>query len=165
MKISNAQTLRSREPLRADVYAVRSPRGIITVIDNEENILDLFKRTSLRYTISEAEELVNYIKDSWEDFEEDPYYLQGKPLYPIYQPPKKLKISEIDRKQYTPTITTYRYKLAGEWVYGITNSWSEIEEGKHERAIEAPMDGWEKWLDDRKAMLKDKWIAEHGGNL
>lgn len=165
MKISSAERLRCQVVHMKDVYIVRSPRKIITIIDNQENIQDLFFKTSLRYTIDEAEELVHFLKSAWTDYYEDPYYWQGQPLYPIYQSPKQLRITKIERRQFTPTIIVYRYKLAGEWVYGITNRWADIEAGDHKRAVEAPMDGWDKWLMDRKAMLKNKWIAEHGGDL
>lgn len=165
MKLTVSQKLRTTEPNKRDVYTVRSPRGIITVIDKNENILDLFKKTALRYRISEAEDLVMFLKSKWTDYDDDPYYWQGQPLYPIYQSPKRLNPKKIQVAKYTPSIIAYRYKLAGEWVYGITNSWTDIEKGKHERAIEAPMDGWDKWLADRHAMLNNKWTAEHGGDL
>lgn len=164
MKIVKIDRLRTSEPNRPDVYTVRSPRDTITVIDSDENILDLFPRTAVRYTISEAEQLMEFLKTTWGDYKEDPYYKQGKPIYPIYQSPKKYDVSSLEIAPFSPAVIAYRYKLAGEFIYGITNKWADFE-NDGDRAVEAPMDGWEKWLKDRKAMLRDKWTAENVGNL
>lgn len=164
MKISNIKNLRAETISRSDLYTVESPRGVITAIDKDENLLDLYPQTALKYTIQEAEILLQFMKKVFPDFSQDPYYKRGTPIYPIFQPPSKL--GKIEKFPYIKGLTVYRYKQAGEAIYGLTNKWSDEEpESFLTRAIEAPMDGWDKWLDDRKRMLSDRWIAENGGNL
>lgn len=161
MKLSSIKTLRGETVNRPDLYVVESPRGVITAVDKQENIIDLFPRTALRYTIDEAEILVQFLKTVFPDYAEDPYYKQGTPIYPIYFPPYKL--GRVAKHPYIKGLTVYRYQQAGEWIYGVTNKWTEDTELL--RAVEAPMDGWDKWLDDRKRILQDRWIANNGGNL
>lgn len=165
MKLTSSNKDRITEPYRSDCYTVESPRKIITVIDKDENILDIFPQTSLRYRIEEAEDIVNFLKTAWPDYVDDVYYEQGEPLFPIYQTPSKL--TKVETKKFTRYITVYRYKQAGEWVYGFTNKWTNEEDLSIRRykAIEAPMDGWDRWLADRKQMLLDKYTAENYGNL
>ena len=70
-------------------YTVQSPRGDKTVIDEDGNIVDFFHNCSIRYTLPEAEELVAKLKETFPDYSLDPYYKQGKPIYPIFQYPQK----------------------------------------------------------------------------
>lgn len=164
MKISNIKHLRGEVLSRSDLYTVESPRGVITAIDKHENLLDLYPQTALKYTIQEAEILLQFMKKVFPDFSQDPYYKRGTPIYPIFQKPSKL--GKIEKVPYIKGLTVYRYKQAGEFIYGLTNKWSDEETDAFlARAIEAPMDGWDKWLDDRKRMLQDRWIAIHEGNF
>ena len=161
MKLTTSGTLYKTEAFRPDAYTVTSPRSVTTIIDRDENILDLFPFAALRYTLDEAEKLVQALKDTWPDYEDDPYYKQGHPIYPIFQSAYLLRKAVIDIHKYD-NFTIYRYQSAGEYIYGITTRWTEE---SRKKAIEAPMDGWEKWLKDRQNMLKDKWIADNLGNF
>lgn len=144
-----------------DLYDVQAPRGTITIIDREENIQDYFPNTTLLYRIDEAEALLEFMQNVYSDYDLDPYYKQGTPLYPVYSYINDIKI--VDKVEFSSNIIVYRYQVAGEWIYGITNKWTDDE--RPYRSVEAPMDGWQKWLDDRHKMLKDKWIADNYGNF
>lgn len=146
-------------------YTVRSPRNTVTAIDNDGNIVDNFPFTFLVYKIEEAEDLIKFLKTTWPDYSLDPYYGQGIPIYPIFQ--RASKIGTVEKMPYKRNIMTYRYQQAGEWIYGITNKWldDDNKNSTNIKAVEAPMDGWEKWLHDRQQMLKDKELAETIGNL
>lgn len=166
MKFINGQYDRKRmEDSPNKYYTVRSPRNTVTSIDNYGNIVDNFPFTFLVYKIEEAEDLLKFLKTTWPDYSLDPYYGQGIPIYPIIQKPSK--IEKVEKMPYKRNIMTYRYQQAGEWIYGITNKWMDDPNCKHNniKAVEAPMDGWEKWLYDRQQMLKDKELAETIGNL
>lgn len=164
MKLTVSKQKISTEPYRTDCYTVESPRRIITIIDRNENIQDLFPNAALTYKIEEARDLISFLQSEWQDYASDPYYHQGEPIYPIYQLPTKLK--DVERRAYSRNITAYRYKQAGEYIYGITNKWTETEaDGRRKKAVECSMDGWERWLSDREQMLLDKWTAENYGNL
>ena len=163
MKLTTVDNLKKTEPYNSKHYVVTSPRQVTTVIDHEENIIDLFPYAAMKYKIDEAEEFVEFLKATWKDYENDPYYKQCYNLYPIYQSTNALK--DVELKKFTDTLTVYRYQVAGEYIYGITTRWTEKITGDRKKAVEAPMDGWEKWLKDRQNMLKDKWIADNLGNL
>ena len=164
MKIQTAEKKRgvAIQNRNDDYYKTISPHGDITMIDNDGNFIDLYERTALLYRIEEAEELVTTLKNIYPDYIDDPYYGQGIPIYPLYQTPYQLP--KLTPYKWKNGLMLYRYKQAGEWIYGITNKWAE-DKPNYARAIEAPMDGWDKWLSDRKQMLRDQETASRNGNM
>ena len=161
MKITSVELTKRDLRSRSDLYTVQSPGRVYTAVDNDNNIVDCLPSTAIRYTIDEAEALIAAMKKAWPDYKDDPYYKQGTPCYPVYMPVSRLR--PLDIKKFTRAISIYRHKVAGEWIYGLTNHWTG--EGAPYRAVEASMDAWEKWLIDRHAILQNKWIAENIGDI
>lgn len=140
-----------------EIYDVQLSHATVALIDREENIIDIFPATTLRYTIDEAEKLVERLKKQWPDYAEDAYYGQGKAIYPVLSSVKNH--NDIEYVRYTSTITLYRYKIAGEWVFGITTKHTSDEPPT--RYVEASMDGWEQWLKDHQRILAQAWTARY----
>lgn len=160
MKITACQTVNliariSHDP---DVYDVALSHDMVSVVDEDEHIMDIIRGSVIRYTIDEAEELVAALKNAYPNYWVDPYYGQGPALYPVHSTCQGCKIR---LKAWKDGISFYRYRLAGEWIYGITNKSTD----DPTRYIEASMDGWEKWLDDRKRILKHAWDARYNPTI
>ena len=136
------------------LYAVAYP-GSECYVDPENNIIDIYYKTAMRYTIDEAEDLLITMHTAFDDYADDLYYGAGPDHYPIRLLSGPVPEAEFE---YHNGLILYRYTLAGEWIYGITNK-------AKDRYIEASMSGWERWLKDRKAILHDKWMAANGYNL
>lgn len=140
-----------------DIYDARLSHAMVTLIDRNEFIVDILPRACLRYVMSEADELIDAIVAHWPDARKDPYYRQGYAIFPICAPDPERVRKDVDIYKYSKDITMYRYQLAGEWIYGITNRCDPDEPPT--RYIEASLDGWERWRRDHKRALTQVWQA------
>lgn len=156
-QMEKTQSIVQRAGPDADIYDVKLSHAMISLIDRHEFIIDILPRATLRYTIEDAEKLVQAMHEHWTDGKDDPYYNRGDAIFPLVTGKPELKSRDVDVYVYTSDVTIYRYKLAGEYVYGVTNRYSE--DAPPARYVEAPLDGWEKWLADHKRVLSQRWQA------
>lgn len=136
-----------------DVYDVQLSHHTIALIDRDDYIVDVLPRCALRYTMQEAEALIDEIVKQWPDAREDKYYKQGPATFPVVSPRPEV-YDDIDVYRWSRDITIYRYSFCGESVYGITNRFDPDVEIT--RYVEASLDGWELWLRDHKRALEQK---------
>lgn len=160
MKINkrSEQNVLNRAASDPDIYDAKISHGMTTLIDRHEFIVDIMPSATLKFVIPEADALIDAILEHWPDALDDIYYGQGEAIFPICSPDPEQR-HKIEIYKWTPDVTIYRYQLAGEWIYGITNRYDPDEPPV--RYVEGSLDGWERWLRDHKRVLQQVWIARN----